>query len=142
MGEMVSLQQPTLWLKPDATGHFAWRNSSVALLLEYEERAIGPVYMRERFLRYQRYHQALEAAADFDGPWAVFVLFPDAAAAARFTTLSLKYMRRRRLASSNIPLYVSSIDVLLRDGVLAPSWVRPGNEDYRNVGLDAALNSL
>lgn len=128
-------------LKPDATGQYTWRGIGVSLLLEYEERAIGPAYMRDRLIRYQRYYHALETSADFDGRWAVLVIFDDAASASRFSTLSARHMRRGRTFSSKLPLFVSSSDVLERDGVLKSAWITPGNLESGRVGLDTAASS-
>ncbi len=126
-------------LKPDATGELSWQGTNVTLMLEYEERAIKPVRMNERLLRYRRYFGALETRRDFQSGSVVAVVFPDSAAASRCAAYASREMRRGRRQGQRVPLLIGSLSGLDTEGVLGPCWLIPSNLDLGAVTLESLL---
>ena len=109
-------------LKPDAICQLAWRGTKISLMLEYEERAIKPVRMRERLLRYRRYFGALETQRDFQNASMVALVFPDTATASRCSTFASKEARRAKWVEMRVPLLIGSLAGLEAEGALGPFW--------------------
>lgn len=126
-------------LKPDAICQLAWRGTNMSLMLEYEERAIKPVRMHERLLRYRRYYGALETQRDFQDASMVAFVFPDAAAASRCSVFALKEARRAKRVEMKIPLLIGSLGGLEAEGALGHFWLMPSNLDLGAVGLESFL---
>ena len=126
-------------LKPDATVQLAWRGTNMSLMLEYEERAVKPVRMRERLLRYRRYFSALETQRDFQNASMVAFVFPDAAAASRCSTFAFKEARRAKRVEMRVPLLIGSLDGLRAEDALGHFWLMPSNLDLGAVGLESFL---
>ena len=114
-------------IRPDATARLAWRGHSLSLLLEYEERAVKPVRMRERLSRYRSYFGALETQRDFDGSSAVAVVFPERATASRFAALASREISKTKLSVAGIPLLVGSAEAIDVQGVFSRCWLIPSN---------------
>ncbi|MYE54402.1 MAG: hypothetical protein F4X34_04295 [Chloroflexi bacterium] len=111
----------------------------MSLMLEYEERAIKPVRMHERLLRYRRYFSALETQGDFQNASMVALVFPDAAAASRCSTFALKEARRAKRVEMRIPLLIGSLAGLEAEGALGPLWLMPSNLELGAVRLESLL---
>lgn len=149
--ELVQMLPPHRWerwfhynsrrygLKPDAIGQLAWQGTNVSLILEYEERAIKPVRMHERLLRYRRYYGALETQRDFQNASMVTLVFPDVAAASRCSTFALKEARRAKWVEMRIPLLIGSLAGLEAEGALGSFWLMPSNLDLGAVRLESLL---
>ena len=128
-------------LKPDATGQLVWRGRNVSLLLEYEERAIKPVRMHERLLRYRRYYGSLETQRDFERGSMVAVVFPDTAAASRCSAYASREARRRPRAGIRMPLLIGSLAGLEEESVLGQCWLMPSNLALGTVRPEALFQS-
>lgn len=126
-------------LKPDAIVQLAWQGTNVSLMLEYEERAIKPVRMHERLLRYRRYFSALETQRDFQNASMVALVFPDIAASSRCSTYASREARRTKRAEMRIPLLIGSLARLETEGALGPCWLMPSNLDLGTVRLESLL---
>ena len=114
-------------IRPDATVRLAWRGHGLSLLLEYEERAVKPVRMRERLSRYRSYFGALETQRDFDGSSMVAVVFPERATASRFAALASREIPKTKLSAAGIPLLVGSAEAFDAQGVFSRCWLIPSN---------------
>ena len=114
-------------IRPDATVRLAWRGHSLSLLLEYEERAVKPVRMRERLSRYRSYFGALETQRDFDGRSVVAVVFPDRATASRFAAFASREISKTKRSAKGIPLLVGNAEAFDAQGVLTRCWMIPSN---------------
>lgn len=151
--ELVEILPPHRWerwfhynsrrngLKPDATGQLAWRGRNVSLLFEYEERAIKPVRMHERLLRYRRYYGSLETQRDFEGGSMVAVVFPDTAAASRCSTYASREARRGTRAGKRMPLLIGSLSGIAEESVLGQCWLMPSNLALGTVRPEALFQS-
>ena len=126
-------------LKPDATAQLTWQGANVSLMLEYEERAIKPVRMHERLLRYRRYFSALETQRDFQSASMVAFVFPDAAAASRCSTYASGEALRAKRVETKIPLLIGSMAGIEAEGALGPHWLMPSNLDLGAVRLESLL---
>ena len=114
-------------IRPDATVRLAWRGQDLPLLLEYEERAVKPVRMRERLLRYRSYFAALETQRDFDGSSMVAVVFPERATASRFAALASREISTTKRSAKEIPLLVGNAEAFDAKGVFSRCWLLPSN---------------
>ena len=126
-------------IRPDATVRLAWRRHGLSMLLEYEERAIKPVRMRERLSRCRSYFAALETQRDFEGNSMVAVVFPEKATASRFAALASREIAQVKRSASGIPLLVGSAEAFDLNGVLSRSWLAPSNLNLGLVRLDSLL---
>lgn len=150
--ELVEVLPPHRWerwfrynkrrygLKPDAIGQLAWRGTNASLILEYEKRAIKPVRMHERLLRYRRYYGALETQRDFQNASMVAFVFPDAAAASRCSTFALNEARKAKRVEMIVPLLIGSLAGLEAEGALGTFWLMPSKLDLGAVGLESLLD--
>ena len=114
-------------IRPDATVRLAWRGHDLTLLIEYEERAVKPVRMRERLARYRSYFGALETQRDFDGSSTVAVIFPERATASRFTALASRETSRTKRSAAGLPLLVGNAEAFDSQGVFGRCWLNPSN---------------
>ena len=114
-------------IRPDATVRLAWRGHGLSLLLEYEERAVTPVRMRERLSRYRSYFGALETQRDFDGSTMVAVVFPERATASRFAALASRELSKTKRSATSIPLLVGNAEAFDAREVLSRCWLIPSN---------------
>ena len=126
-------------IRPDATVRLAWRGYDLSLLLEYEERAVKPVRMRERLLRYRSYFSALETQRDFDGSSIVAVVFPDRATASRFAAFASREISKTRMSEASIPLLVGNAEAFDAEGVLSRCWLIPSNLSLGMVNPESIL---
>ena len=126
-------------IRPDATVRLGRRGHGLSMLLEYEERAIKPVRMRERLSRYRSYFGALETQRDFEGNSMVAVVFPEKATASRFAALASREIAQAKRSASGIPLLVGSAEAFDAKGVLRRSWLAPSNLNLGLVRLDSLL---
>ncbi len=126
-------------IRPDATVRLAWRGHGLSLLLEYEERAVKPVRMRERLSRYRSYFGALETQRDFDGSSIVAVVFPERATASRFAALASREISKTRMSTTGLPLLVGSAESLDAQGVFSRCWLIPSNLSLGLVKPEALL---
>lgn len=127
-------------IRPDATVRLAWRGHPVSLLLEYEERAIKPVRMRERLSRYRSYFGALETQRDFDGSSMLAVVFPERAAASRFAAFAAREIFRTKRPATGMPLLVSNAEALNEQGVFSRNWLIPSNLSMGPVKPESFLS--
>ncbi len=127
-------------LKPDATGQLVWRGRTFSLLLEYEARAIKPAHMDEKLLRYRRYFGALETQRDFQGGSMVAIVFPDTAAASRFSAFASRQTGKNRRSGADTPLLVGNMTGLVAEGVLGRCWLIPSALSAGLVNLQTAMN--
>lgn len=131
-------------IRPDATVRLEWRGQPLSLLLEYEERAVKPVRMRERLARYRSYFGALETQRDFDGSSMVAVVFPDRATASRFAALASREISRTKRSATGLPFLVSNAEAFDTQGVFNRCWLIPSNlslgmvrpESYLSEGIE------
>ena len=114
---------------PDATLDLRFRGLSGYFTLEYEVRADRPSRMDEKLSRYERYYDGMATRFDFDGRRpVVLMVFKDAGTASRFLT----YVNRVRY---ELPMLVSSMDVLRESGITGMSWRSPWHMDRGDVSL-------
>ena len=126
-------------IRPDATVRLAWRGHDLTLLLEYEERAVKPVRMRERLARYRYYFGALETQRDFDDGSMVAVVFPERATASRFAALASREVSRTKRLATGLPLLVGSTEALDSQGVFSRCWLIPSNLSMGHVKPESLL---
>ena len=119
----------------------AWRgaDSDLTLLLEYEERAVKPVRMRERLSRYRSYFGALATQRDFDGRSIVAVVFPERTSASRFATLASREISRTDRAATGLPLLVGNTEAFEAQGVFSRCWLIPSNLSIGHVKPESLL---
>lgn len=127
-------------IRPDATVRLAWRGQPLSLLLEYEERAVKPVRMRERLARYRSYFGALETQRDFDGSSMVAVVFPDRATASRFAALASREISRTKRSATGLPLLVGNAEAFDTQGVFNRCWLIPSNLSLGMVRPESYLS--
>ncbi len=128
-----------LGIRPDATARLAWRGHAVSLLLEYEERAVKPVRMRERLSRYRSYFGALATQRDFDGRSMVAVVFPERASASRFAALVSQEISSTDRAATGLPLLVGNAEAFEAQGVFSRCWLIPSNLSIGHVKPESLL---
>ena len=126
-------------IRPDATVRLAWRGHGFSLLLEYEERAVKPVRMRERLSRYRSYFAALETQRDFDGRSMVAVVFPERATASRFAALASREISKTKRSAKGIPLLVGNAEAFDAKGVFSRCWLLPSNLSLGMVNPESIL---
>ena len=126
-------------IRPDATVRLALRGHDLSLLLEYEERAVKPVRMRERLLSYRSYFAALETQRDFDGSTIVAVVFPERATASRFAAFAAREISTTKRSAKGIPLLVDNAEAFDAKGVFSRCWLLPSNLSLGMVNPESIL---
>lgn len=128
------------FIRPDAALQISTSSSSgLVLLLEYEQRALWPSRMMPKIENYRRYHEALETVGDYSYPWAMAMVFADAAAASRFAQTASRILASQRSASGAVPMVVSSIETMDKKGVLGTSWMLPVQLERGEIALESLL---
>lgn len=113
-------------VRPDASGVIGTGRGNVPFLLEYEERATTPAATSARLDPYRRYFDVVTRVEDWGRHPVVLVLFAETDAASRFATHCARHLAApRTFTGERLPLYVSSVEDLLRSGVLGESWLAP-----------------
>ncbi|MDE2688585.1 MAG: replication-relaxation family protein [Chloroflexota bacterium] len=114
-------------IRPDATALLKYNERQVALLVEYEQRAMTPSRMLEKVTRYNRYFGSLDTGLDFASPPVAVMVFPDTASASRFVVhLSRALVRPRRGRSVNrFRMLTSSLEDINKMGFTGTAWWDP-----------------
>ena len=123
-------------VRPDASGVVRTGTAHVPFLLEYEERATTPTAASSRLDPYRRYFEVLTRVEDWGRYPALLVVFGEAADAGRFAAHCARNLSvPRTFSGDRLPLYVCSVDDLVRTGVLGKSWLRPHDLDAGRVSF-------
>ena len=118
----------------DAFGMLRRGNVVWSFFLEWERRAVRPTTMAERLAPYLRYYSTQRPTDDHGAQPAVLVVFQDDLAAIHFLRVAGEEMDRARVV---IPLLVSQVGLLEREGPLGRSWRTPGTwETVRPLSAD------
>ena len=113
-------------VRPDASGVVRAGRAHVPFLLEYEERATTPTAASSRLDPYRRYFDVLTRVEDWGRHPALLVVFGEAGDASRFAAHCARNLSvPRTFSGDRLPLYVCSVDDLVRTGVLGKSWLAP-----------------
>ena len=113
-------------VRPDASGVIGTANGHVPFLLEYEQRATTPAATSSRLDPYRRYFDVVTRVEDWGRHPVVLVLFAESGAASRFAAYCVRRLAvPRTFTGARLPFYVSSIEDLLRSGVMGESWLMP-----------------
>ena len=116
-------------IRPDATFDLNFRVLSGYFVLEYEVQADRPSRMDDKLSRYERYYDGMATRFDFDRRRpAVLMVFRDIGTASRFLTYTGE-------ATGELPMLVSSLDVLREKGVTGMAWRSPWRIDMGEVSL-------
>ncbi len=126
-------------VRPDATGLLDFRGRELPLLLEYEERATTPDYMKGRLLRYRNYYGVLDTQRDFCRRPVLLLVFMDAAAAGRLASFAARNFGGRSDGTWKVPMLVSSIEIMKQNGVLGDCWLSPSRLKGGLVRLEKAI---
>ncbi len=123
-------------ISPDATYMLEYQGETEVNFLEYEERADRPSRMRSKIRGHESYFGAFETEGDFDDvlPRALFV-FRNVETASRFGVFLMNE------GTARMPLVVSSMDVLRREGFFGNSWTWPWEQQRGPVPLSALRRS-
>ena len=113
-------------IRPDATALLRYNDNQVALLIEYEQRAMTPAGMLEKVTRYTRYFGSPETGLDFASPPVAVMVFPDSASASRFIVHLARSMRRARDGRARrFRMLASSLEDIHRRGFAGAAWWDP-----------------
>ena len=130
------IREQSYGVRPDASGVIRTRRGQVPFLLEYEERAITPAAASSRLDPYRRYFDAVTRIEDWGSYPVVLVVFGDVEAASRFARHCARNLTApRTFTGARLPLYVGSIDDLLRTGILGASWLQPADLSQGRTSL-------
>ena len=120
-------------IRPDATFDLRFRGLARSFFLEYEVRADRPSRVDDKLSRYERYYDGMATRFDFDRRRpTVLMVFKDVGTASRFLT----YVGQ---ATDEIPMLVSSMDVLRESGITGRSWRSPWHLDRGDVSLRVGM---
>ena len=120
-------------IRPDATLDLRFRGLSGFFVLEYEVRADSPLRMDDKLSRYERYYDGMATRFDFDRRRpAVLMVFRDVGTASRFLTYTGE-------VADELPMLVSSMDVLREKGVTGMAWRSPWHIDMGEVSLRVGI---
>lgn len=127
-------------IRPDATALIRINGMRMALLLEYEQRALNPKRMSEKVTRYIRYFGSLDTGLDFTSPPVAVMVFPDNASSSR---LAVNLNRMRRRARGNRPrrfrMIAGGLESIAEAGFDGPCWLDPEHLDAGYVTLGEAV---
>ena len=123
-------------VKPDASGAIRTELGLIPFLLEYEQRAITPSAMKSVMQKYINYFDSPASIEDWGCFPVVLIVFGDVAAASRFTRYTAENMPLPPMFfGDRLPIYVSSIPAMEREGVLGPVWFQPHALDQGTITL-------
>ncbi len=109
-------------IQPDAFGILHQGATTIPFFLEWERRAVRPGTMAARLAPYLRYYSTRHPVEDHGTRPVLLVVFDDQLAAARFLGVARHETARARV---DLPLWVSSREVLERSGPLGRAWRTP-----------------
>ena len=111
-------------IHPDAVGILRKGQATWPFFLEWERRAVRPTTMAARLAPYLRYSSSQRPTDDHGAQPVVLVVFDDHLAHTHFMRVAQEEMERARV---EVPLWVSSKEVLEKLGPLGRAWRTPGN---------------
>ena len=130
-------------IRPDATALLSYRERQVALLIEYEQRAMTPKRMLEKVTRYRRYFGSLDTGLDFTSPPVAVIVFPDTASASRFVVhLSRSVVTPRSGRASRFRVLASSLDDIHVHKFTGEAWLNPMHIDSGRATLAESVKRL
>ncbi len=109
-------------IHPDAFGKLRKDGKNTPFFLEWERRAVRPSTMTARLAPYLRYYSSHNPVDDHGVQPLVLMVFDDPLVEARFLGVARSEIARTKV---QLPLWVSSRDVLKMHGPLGPAWRNP-----------------
>ena len=119
-------------VRPDAFGILRGGRQTWPFFLEWERRAVRPATMAGRLAPYLRYFATRRPIDDHGVLPSVLVVFDDGLAAGHFLRVAVGEMAMARV---EVPLWVSHLGELKKEGPLGSVWRTPKSIDSVKIGM-------